>query len=66
MVKDITKTDSFPTGWNQHPGSGKSPANIIPPLQNNLNPSLQSVQKPLSNEEWIEELRRNRKKRGWL
>ena len=22
MVKDITKTDSSPTGWDQHPGSG--------------------------------------------
>ena len=65
MVKDMTKTDSFPTDWDQHPGSGKSPNNIIQPLQNILNPSQQSIQKPLSHNEWLEELKRRRKKLGW-
>jgi len=65
MVKDITKTDSSPTNWNQHPASGKSPNNIIQPLQNNLNPSQQSIQKPLSHNEWLEELKRRRKKGWW-
>ena len=65
MVKDITKTDSFPTDWDQHPGSGKSPNNIIQPSYNNLNPSQQSIQKPLSHNEWLEELKRRRKKGWW-
>ena len=43
--------------------STKSANNIIPALQNNLNNSQQPIQKPLSNEEWLEELRRRRKKR---
>ena len=65
MVKDITKIDSFPTDWDQHPGSGKSPNNIIQPSYNNLNPSLSSIQKPLSHNEWLEELKRRRKKGLW-
>ena len=65
MVKDITKTDSFPTNWNQHPGSKKSPSNIIPSSQNNLNPSQQTIQKPQSYAEWLEELKRRRKKGWW-
>lgn len=35
-----------------------SPNNIIPSTQNNLNPSQQSIQKPLSHNEWLEELKR--------
>ena len=31
----------------------------------NLNPSQQSIQKPLSHNEWLEELKRRRKKLGW-
>ena len=65
MVKDITKTDSFPTDWDQHPGSGKSPNNIIQHFQTNLNPSQQSIQQPLSHNDWLEELKRRRKKLGW-
>lgn len=42
-----------------------SPNNIIQPLQNNLNPSQQSMQKPMSHNEWLEELKRRRKKLGW-
>ena len=65
MVKDITKTDSFPTNWNQHPGSKKSPSNIISSSQNNLNPSQQTLKKPQSYAEWLEELKRRRKKGWW-
>ena len=39
--------------------------NIIMPLTNNLNPSQQSIQKPMSHNEWLVELKRKRKKRGW-
>ena len=39
--------------------------NIIPSAQQNLNPSKQSMQKLLSNDEWLEELKRRRKKIGW-
>ena len=42
-----------------------SPNNIIPSTQNNLNPSQPSIQKPLSHNEWLEELKRRRKKLGW-
>ncbi len=42
-----------------------SPNNIIAPTQNNLNPSQQSIQKPLSHNEWLEKLKRRRKKFGW-
>ena len=65
MVKDVTNTDSSPTGWDQHPGSGKSPNNIIPPSQPNLNPCQQFIQKPLSHNAWLEELRRKRKNGWW-
>ena len=43
----------------------KSANNIIQPSQTNLNPSQQSIQKPMSHNEWLEELRRRRKKLGW-
>ena len=39
--------------------------NIIAPTQNNLNPSQQSIQAPMSHDEWLEELKRRRKKLGW-
>ena len=39
--------------------------NIIPPVRQNLNPSSQAIQKPLSNNEWLEDLKRKRKKLGW-
>ena len=39
--------------------------NIIQNSKSNLNPSQQSIQKPLSHNEWLEELRRRRKKLGW-
>ena len=38
--------------------------NIIMPSYNNLNPSQPSIQKPLSHNDWLEELKRRRKK-GW-
>ena len=38
--------------------------NIIPPSQPNLNPCQQFIQKPLSYNDWLEELRR-RRKNGW-
>ena len=43
----------------------KGANNIIPSTQNNLNPSQQSIQKPMSHNEWLVELKRKRKKRGW-
>ena len=39
--------------------------NIIMSSYNNLNPSQQSIQKPLSHNEWLEELKRRRKKGWW-
>ena len=39
--------------------------NIITNSNSNLNPSQQSIQKPLSHNEWLEELKRRRKKLGW-
>ena len=70
MVKDITKVDSSPTDWNQHPGSGKSPTNIIPSSQNNLNPTKSKIQQNKqiptfeSEEDWLKRLRRQRQRRG--
>ena len=65
MVKETTKTDSSPTGWNQHPGSGKSPNDIISSSNTNLNPqaSNQTIQPPKSHNQWLEDLKRKRKKR---
>ncbi len=38
---------------------------IIQNSNSNLNPSQQSIQKPLSHNEWLEELKRRRKKGWW-
>ena len=38
---------------------------IIQNSNYNLNPSQQSIQKPLSHNEWLEELKRRRKKLNW-
>ena len=38
--------------------------NIITNSNSNLNPSQKSTQKPLSHNEWLEELKRRRKKAG--
>jgi len=43
---------------------GRTPNNIIKPFIQNHNPSQSSIQKPLSHEAWLEELKRKRKKRG--
>ena len=39
--------------------------NIIQNSNSNLNPSQPSIQKPLSHNEWLEELKRRRKKGWW-
>ena len=39
--------------------------NIITNSNSNLNPSQQSIQKPSSHNEWLEELKRRHKKLGW-
>ena len=39
--------------------------NIITNSNSNLNPSQSSIQKPLSHNEWLEELKRRRKKGWW-
>ena len=43
----------------------RNPSNIIQPSPNNLNPSQKAIQKPISHNEWLEELKRKRKKLGW-
>ncbi len=60
-------TRSTPSGTSHATStdSTKSANNIIQPLQTNLNPSQSSIQKPISHNEWLEELKRRRKKRGW-
>ena len=65
--KRFYMTRSTPSGTSHATStdSTKSANNIIQPLQNNLNPSQQSIQKPLSHNEWLEELKRRRKKLGW-
>ena len=62
-------TDPYLTGPKPE-GEGlfntnKSVNNIIPSSQNNLNPSQQATQKKMSYNEWLEELKRKRKFRGW-
>ena len=39
--------------------------NIIQNSNSNLNPSQQSIQKPSSHNEWLEELKRRRKNLSW-
>ena len=60
-------TRSTPSGTSHATStdSTKSANNIISSTQNNLNPSQQSIQKPLSHNEWLEELKRRRKKSWW-
>ena len=79
MVKDVTKIDSSPTGWNQHPGSGKSPNDIMTSSQSNFNLSNvttqanlgqnlnqnNTIKPPKSDLEWLEEVKRKRKNLGW-
>ena len=43
----------------------KMPKDIIPPSQSNLNPTNQQAKQLLTYDEWLEELKRKRKKRGW-
>ena len=43
----------------------KMPKDIIPPSQSNLNPANQQAKQSLTYDEWLEELKRKRKKRGW-
>ena len=47
------------------PDLTKVPHNLITNSNSDLNPSRQSMQKPMSHNEWLEELRRRRKKLGW-
>lgn len=81
MLLDITKNrkDSLSTDWNHHPGSKENPTNIISPSQINLNPLGSNLQNntsqnlvqsntilpPKTDLEWLEELKRKRKKFGW-
>ena len=67
MVKDKTRKDSYLTDWDQHPGSEKSPTNIIPPSQTSHNPVNEFMQqKPLNFNDWLEELKRKRRQNGWF
>ena len=72
MPKEITKTNSSPTDWDQHPGSEKSSIDIIPHQFLKNNPvssqpqSIQPVPPPESRENWLERLKRERRKRGWF
>ena len=47
------------------PDLTKVPHSIITNSNSNLNPSQPSIQKPLSHNEWLEELKRRRKKGWW-
>ena len=60
-------TKDIPEGSLRAPSTGtfENANNIISSTQNNLNPSQQSIQKPLSHNEWLEELKRRRKKGWW-
>ena len=72
MPKEIIKTNSSPTDWDQHPGSEKSSIDIIPHQISKNNPvssqtqSIQPVPSPESREDWLERLKRERRKRGWF
>ena len=62
-------TDPYLTGPKPE-GEGllstpKSTNNIIQPSPDNLNPSQKAIQKPISHNEWLEELKRKRKKLSW-
>ena len=65
MVKDISRKNSSLTNWDQHPASRKNSNTIIPPTTQNLNPSQEAIQKPLSHNDWLEWLKRKRKNIGW-
>ena len=62
-------TDPYLTGPKPE-GEGllstnRSANNIIPPTTQNLNPSQEGIQKPLSHNDWLEWLKRKRKNIGW-
>ena len=63
-ITDPYLTGPKPEGKNLL-NTSKSVNNIIPSSQINLNPSQSSIQNPLSHDEWLEELKRRRKKFGW-
>ena len=68
-MQAIKITDPYLTGPKPEGESllntPKSVNNILPPFQTNLNSNCQSIQQPLSHNDWLEELKRRRKKLGW-
>ena len=59
-------TKDIPEGSLRAPSTGTlENSSIIPSFQPNLNPSQQATQKLGSFNDWLEELKRKRKKRNW-
>ena len=63
-------TKDIPEGSLRAPSTGTfgNANNIITNSSPNLNPQIsnQSIQTPKTNEQWLEELKKKRKKRGWF
>ena len=62
-VKDITKEKSSSlSGWDQYPGSEKNSNNILTDIPNFVNPISSRIPKIPSFDEWLDELKRKRRK----
>ena len=68
---DSKRLSSFVPGSDIAPKEGSystsrltSANNIIPPVQQNLNPNSQTIRNKLSHNAWLEELKRKRRRRG--
>ena len=59
-LQEAREFEAFNKAWDEPNG-----VDVEVTSQTNLNPSQQSIQKPMSNDEWLEEVKRKRKKRGW-
>ena len=59
-------TKDIPEGSLRTPSTGtfENANNIIPQVQQNLNPSSQTIRNKLSHNAWLEELKRKRRCRG--
>ena len=62
-VKDVTKEKSSSSSdWDQYPGSKKNSNNILTDIPNFVNPMSSRIPKIPSFEEWLDELKRKRRR----
>ena len=58
----LKEKSSSLSGWNQYPGSEKNSNNILTDIPNFVNPMSSRIPKIPSFDEWLDELKRKRRK----